>query len=388
MEQSSIKEYPVSFYGESKEFFRIWIVNVLLSVVTLGIYSAWAKVRTRKYFYGNIELAEHRFDYHASPVQILKGRVVAVACVLVWYFSSQLYPALSLLIMAVFFLLSPILIRNNARFDAAMTSYRNERFSFAGSLSEAYLCYVGRPLVSLLVLYCMLTLTVMLFSRSIPVGIMMILATMLMGSYLWGGIARRITEYHIDNYQYGEHYFTTNLSGRYFVVTYLLATGIALVALLMIGGMAYVFSDELIQQVQMEDGELDLPIYTVTVLTYAVSFVFGIIANAIIRVRIRNYVFAQTAFHLNSAECSEKQQPSSAMTLSSYLWLVSSNFLAQLFTLGLARPWVLVRTQTYFAEVTSLKGDLSALTVTAQSSSPGSAVADEVVQAFDMDLGL
>ena len=387
MEQSNTKEYPVSFYGNGKAFFRIWIVNVLLSVVTLGIYSAWAKVRTRKYFYGNTELADHRFDYHAKPVQILKGRLVAIVCVLTWYFSSQLYPVASLILMAAFFLLSPILIRNNIRFDAAMTSYREERFSFIGSLGEAYFCYVGRPFVSLLVMYFMFTLSIMLFSRSTSVGAMMILATMAMGIYLWSGIARRITEYHIDNYQYGEHYFTTHLSARYFVVTYFLASGVALVALLIIGGAAYVFSDELIQQVTMEEGEPSLP-YTITVLTYAASFVFGIIANAIIRVRVRNYVFAQTAFHLNRANSSEKQHLCSEMMLGSYLWLVISNFLAQLFTLGLARPWVLVRTQSYLAEVTSLRGDLSELTVTSQSSDSGSAVADEVVQAFDMELGL
>ncbi len=38
------------FTGEGSEYFRIWIVNVFLSVITLGIYSAWAKVRRMRYF--------------------------------------------------------------------------------------------------------------------------------------------------------------------------------------------------------------------------------------------------------------------------------------------------------------------------------------------------
>ncbi|MEI8597849.1 DUF898 family protein [Vibrio sp. M60_M31a] len=233
---------------------------------------------------------------------ILKGRLVAIVCVLTWYFSSQLYPVASLILLAAIRLLPfPILIRNNAWFDAAMTSYRNERFSFIGSLGEAYLCYVGRPFVSILVLYPMFTLTIMLFSTSTLVGAMMTTATMVMGIYLWSGIARGITEYHIDNYQYGERLPTTHLSARYFVVTYFLASGVALVALLIIGGAAYVFSDELIQQVTMEEGEPSLP-HTITVLMYAASFVFGIIANAIIRGQSPGtmYLFAQTAFHLRS----------------------------------------------------------------------------------------
>lgn len=53
------------FHGKTGEFFGIWIVNVLLSIVTLGIYSAWAKVRTNQYFLGSTELDNHRFSYLA-----------------------------------------------------------------------------------------------------------------------------------------------------------------------------------------------------------------------------------------------------------------------------------------------------------------------------------
>src|SRR5437868_4613813 len=66
------------FRGSGGEFFRIWIVNIALTLVTLGFYSAWAKVPPRRYFYGNIFVAGHSFDYHASPVRILIGRMIAV----------------------------------------------------------------------------------------------------------------------------------------------------------------------------------------------------------------------------------------------------------------------------------------------------------------------
>ncbi len=66
------------FGGSAGEYFRIWIVNLLLSIVTLGIYSAWAKVRRLRYFYGNTFLDRHNFDYHASPVRILIGRIIVL----------------------------------------------------------------------------------------------------------------------------------------------------------------------------------------------------------------------------------------------------------------------------------------------------------------------
>ena len=52
VDQNSIKHTSdVKFHGKAGEFFSIWIVNLLLTIVTRGSYSAWAKVRTNRYFY-------------------------------------------------------------------------------------------------------------------------------------------------------------------------------------------------------------------------------------------------------------------------------------------------------------------------------------------------
>jgi len=37
---------PFEFLGTGSEYFKIWLVNIILSILTLGIYSAWAKVRS------------------------------------------------------------------------------------------------------------------------------------------------------------------------------------------------------------------------------------------------------------------------------------------------------------------------------------------------------
>ena len=34
------------FRGSALEFFRIWLVNLLLTIATLGFFSPWAKIRT------------------------------------------------------------------------------------------------------------------------------------------------------------------------------------------------------------------------------------------------------------------------------------------------------------------------------------------------------
>ena len=67
---SQSSHHPFEFWGSGGEYFRIWIVNVALTLATLGIYSPWAKVRNNRYIYGNTTVADGHFDYHADPLVI------------------------------------------------------------------------------------------------------------------------------------------------------------------------------------------------------------------------------------------------------------------------------------------------------------------------------
>ena len=111
--EQSIQFTPVSFdfHGKAVEFWKIWIVNVLLSVITLGIYSAWAKVRTMRYFYSNAELDGHRFNYLATPIQVLKGRIIAVILFGLYYVISSLFPVAGLILMLAMLFLFPFFVR-------------------------------------------------------------------------------------------------------------------------------------------------------------------------------------------------------------------------------------------------------------------------------------
>ena len=76
--QSAYPPLPLRFTGRGGEYFGIWIVNLLLTILTVGIYSAWAKVRRIQYFYRHTELAHSSFDFHGSPIKILLGRFIAL----------------------------------------------------------------------------------------------------------------------------------------------------------------------------------------------------------------------------------------------------------------------------------------------------------------------
>jgi uncharacterized membrane protein YjgN (DUF898 family) len=145
--------HPFEFTGTGREYFRIWIVNLFLSVITLGVYSAWAKVRRLQYFHRNTRVAGFGFDYHADPVAILKGRLIAAAGLAIYFLAGLWGPVAGLVSAGVLMLCMPWVLARSLRFRLHNTSYRGVRFRFSGSVRSAYWVFLGLPLLSLLSLF-------------------------------------------------------------------------------------------------------------------------------------------------------------------------------------------------------------------------------------------
>lgn len=159
------RSLQLSFTGSGSEFFRIWIVNTLLSIVTLGIYSAWAKVRTLQYFYRNTSLDGATFDYHGRPMAILKGRAIVFVLAGLFQFSGIVSPLLTLVLVLVFAGVFPFLLLRSLRFRMANSSYRGLRFAFAGNNAEAYKVFLLWPILTALSLYALAPLAHQRFKR-------------------------------------------------------------------------------------------------------------------------------------------------------------------------------------------------------------------------------
>jgi uncharacterized membrane protein YjgN (DUF898 family) len=140
------KNYQFEFTGNGFDFFKIWIVNILLTVITLGFYSPWAKVRTNRWFYSNTILNGDSFVYLASPWQILKGRLIAVGFFIIYIISTALFPILSLLFVLGLFLLFPFILVKFMKFQAKYSSYRGITFDFVGGYVEALKAYLFLPI--------------------------------------------------------------------------------------------------------------------------------------------------------------------------------------------------------------------------------------------------
>ncbi|HFQ4921156.1 TPA: YjgN family protein [Vibrio vulnificus] len=380
----------IQFKGQGGEFFGIWIVNILLSVITLGIYSAWAKVRTKRYFYGNTFIAGDNFEYHAQPMQLLKGRLVALALVVIWVVANSFFPLASLVLLALFYVALPWLLWSNARFDSAMTSYRNVHFAFNGSLKEAYMSILGRGLASLLIIAIYIAVVVASANASAMVATLLGFGTLVLMFVLYAWVVAGIHQYFASGYQYGDWKFVAKIETGFFLKTYckaMLIGFLTAVAFMIVMG-TFVLGTDIMNifagEVDLLEGKGD---FAYVVVTYLVTITMSLGITAYTTTRIRNYVFSRLTA---TAEAQSETEFRFASTFGvwDYMSLIVTNFLLQVITLGLARPWVMVRTSRYVASHTGVIGDMDTLKATDQDSAVKNAISDEVAQAFDLGLSI
>lgn len=139
----AIESYPLSFSATGSEYFRIWMVNLLLILVTCGIYLPWAKVRRIKYFYSNTRIDHHALDFHGEPKKMLRGTAIVGVFFLVYSKAAQVAPIAGLVALVALLAIWPMLFRASMKFRLANTSWRGMRFRFAeAGWTEPYMCLV------------------------------------------------------------------------------------------------------------------------------------------------------------------------------------------------------------------------------------------------------
>lgn len=323
------QEHTFEFTGNGREYFRIWIVNLLLTVVTLGIYSAWAKVRRLQYFYRNTKLADAGFEYHGTPLAILKGRLIGAGLLLVYVVAGKLSPLPGIAIALLIGLVMPWLIVRSLRFKLHNSSYRGLRFTFAGGDRDAYRVFLLFPILTGLTLYLLAPFT-----------------------------HQRIKQYQHDNSKFGDTFFNFDAEVSSFYGIYLKALG----AMIVTGILAAILS------------ALGLP-FLLMLLPVAMLFIVAYLAVA-----LPNLIWNSTGLGEHRFYSRMETRP--------YLWISLTNILGIIFTLGLFIPFAQVRMMRYKLEHMGMvaQGDLAEFVAGQEQAI--SATGEETAEMFDVDISL
>lgn len=341
------QRYQFLFSGTGFEYFKIWIVNILLSIVTLGIYSAWAKVRNKQYFYGNTHIADATFEYTAEPLKILKGRIIAFVLYVGVGVSGHISPILQLVVSLVFLAFLPWIIVSSLRFNARHSSYRNISFRFHGTVGGALAAFIGWPLLAILT-----------FGLLFP--------------FAWKKQAAYIT----NNHTYGAEPFNFDVHVKEYYKMLLILIGVSVVffvALFAVLGGAAALS------MFGEDGFNPAALLAVIPMIVAyLAFYIGLGAYVVV---------TMANIHWNNTRLQDHQFEAN-WSVFSYFKLFVINTIGILLTLGLFVPFAKVRTAAYKAEHTALvvDGDLDGFI--ANKLEESNSLAEGVHDLFDIDISI
>jgi uncharacterized membrane protein YjgN (DUF898 family) len=339
------------FVGSGGEYFRIWIVNVALTLATLGIYSPWAKVRRTQYFHRNLRLAGAGFDYDANPWAILRGRALALFLVVGLQVGARTNPVLNgiagLLLLAAF----PWLVTASLRFRLYHTRHRGLRFSFHGSVADAFRVYIAWPIVAVLTL-----------------GLLMPASIQRRQRFVYGGGA------------FGGTRFESQLA---IGALYRLCFGTAWIVLgaSLAAGLAFAAGLSAAAQriAEASPGARAGPPLVPVLVAIAVFLAGLVIASCHYEVRLQNLVWNQLRLGPHRFR--------SHQTLASFLALRLGNLVGAVATLGLFLPWAEVRTARWRAVHTEIVPGGSLEVFAAGAAQAESAAGDELAELFGFDVG-
>ncbi len=136
----NIDAHPLEFTGSGGEYFRVWIVNVLLSIITLGIYTPWARRRTAQYFYSHTLVAGSPLEFTAQQRKMVMGFVLLMLITLAYNIAANTGQdtAVGLFLLAGA-VLAPFIWGSAMRFRLGATRWRGLRLQFTASWKEVYL---------------------------------------------------------------------------------------------------------------------------------------------------------------------------------------------------------------------------------------------------------
>lgn len=340
--------FPAEFRGEGGEYFRIWIVNLLLTLLTLGIYSAWAKVRKQRYLYSNTSVAGSAFGYHADPLKILRGRLIAAALFGLYFIATRYSLWTTALAFLVLGTVWPWLIVRSRMFALRMTSWRGLRLSFRRDYQGAYTVFLGWMLLAALTLG-------VLYPRA-----------------MWERY-----RYLVSRSSFGQSPFNSTPRLKRFYITALAAIGLWLGW--MVGFIIMiVIATAVAKDSGLSSDHLAMLILIVMGLCYLLLFS---ILRAYTQSRYLNEVLGTTQLGSVRLKC--------RISATQLLGLYVSNGLGIIFTLGLYTPWAEIRVARYRMQCLQFEFAGSPEQFVAAAEAPGvGAAGEEISEFFDLDFGL
>jgi uncharacterized membrane protein YjgN (DUF898 family) len=380
--QADEHRLDVRFTGSGSEYFRIWIVNLLLTLVTLTLYHPWAKVRRLRYFHGNTLVGGHALDFHGNPWKMLRGYLLVGAMVLLYSLAGNLSPVAGLVAFVIVAALWPALLKSSLQFRLANTSWRGLRFAFRGSLGGAYRAVLPLFVPGFVIVAALLAVDDPELPPAWYGGLVgaVFLVLLVVGPWLWWNLKK----YQHDHYALGQQQTALSASAGSFYGVFAKTFGVSLLAFGVM--MVVIASVAILGVVGGVAFGGDKAGAAAAVLIGIVSMLLGVL---VVQLLPRPYFTSRMQNLLWSRTGSASLQFRSELRFWPLFGLTLKNWLLVVVTLGLYWPFAAIATARMRLEAIEIVSSDSPDSFVQQArAGEGDAAGDAAGDLFGLDIGL
>lgn len=327
------------FHGHAGEYFGIWLTNIILTILTLSFYTPWAKARRLRYFYGNTELLNRRFDFTGLPSKILLGRLLALELYALTTLLSNYSIQATSIAFGLLYLSIPWLLRLTLMFKARNSKFGNTRFYFSGTNKGAYRVFVLAIVINICTLFLFFPVFIWLYRC-----------------------------YYYNHLQVGQLKFQLNTHWRPFMRAMYMPLFLFL-ACMIIG----IITMQLMDLTGLAEDILKISLWV---------FYGGLLILLWPLMRARLFII--TWNNIRVGDHYFKTEANQWI----YAWILLSNFVLKVFSLGLMSPWAAIRLYQYQLGSMTLYLSQDADDLRNALQKDPNAFADEVSSFFDFDASL
>jgi uncharacterized membrane protein YjgN (DUF898 family) len=381
---------PIRFTGSGSEYFRIWIVNLLLILVTLTLYMPFARARRMAYFQNNTVVGQDPLGFHADPWKMFRGYLVVAFFGIGYWSVTTFLPAFGWIALLVFMALWPLLWRASLQFRLRNTSWRGVRLAFLGDSKGAYSVMLPffLPALAYAVLLPqdpqeMVNDPSQVKKMFMVMGVVTLVAVVML-PWMW----KRLKAYQHGGYAYTQERTELSATTWQFYGLFLKVIGLTLLVLLVLavagGIIAALVTGISIATLSQANGPGQMPMAVgllIGTLVAAIYVVVPLVVGSYVGSRMQNLLWSNT----HSAQI----RMSSALRLWPLMRMSLVNWLLILLTLGLYWPFAKVRMARLKLEAVSVEVQGNVDEWVAQAAQdPRGALGDAAGDFFGIDLGL
>jgi len=357
--QEYSSELSLEFHGSAREYFRIWIVNLCFTLLTFGIFSAWAKVRKKRFAYSNTTIGGTPFQYLGQPIPILKGRLIAGIGFLVYYISSRFATSLAPWTLGAGLIVAPWVIVRSAAFNDRYSAFRNMTFHFDAGYMDALKALYAWGIIPILVIG-------MMFKWTADTTFLGIITIVFAFSFPW--LIMRLKKFIVENTYYGGKNGVFSAKGGQYFKIYFIAGLIMLGVTIPLGILVAIAATSTTK------------IWLLTYISPTLGYAGYVLAYAYIRARSGNLAWNNTRLGPLRFE--------STLRCRDLVKLYVTNALGIVVSLGLLIPWAVIRTWKYRAYHMRVWQEGALAQFQGSDISKVAALGAETLDIFDVDLSL